>query len=330
MSTRRNFLKKSGILSALALTGLPKFSQALNEEIKNFDPKTKKPVVLSTWNHGLAANEAAWKILSSNGTALDAVEKGVMVTENDFTNLSVGLGGLPDRDGNVTLDASIMDHKGRCGGVAFLQRIKHPVSVARLVMEKTPHVLLVGSGAQKFALANGFHLESETLSPEAEEIYKNWLKTGQYKPAINTENHDTIGMIAIDANGNLSGACTTSGLAYKMYGRVGDSPVIGAGMYVDNEIGAACATGVGEAVLRICGSFLIVELMRQGYSPGEACRKAIERLILKNPDFKEVQVGFLALNKRGEHGAYSLQKGFNYALADNNGNKLFDSEYKLK
>jgi len=327
MASRRDFLKKAGIASALALTGIPKISKALPEENISFLQGERKPVVISTWDHGLAANDAAWKILSAGGTALDAVEKGVMVTEDDFTNLSVGLGGLPDREGIVTLDASIMDEKGRCGGVAFLQRIKHPVAVARLVMEKTPHVLIVGSGAQKFALANGFKLEPGKLSAEAEKQYKEWLKKSEYKPKANIENHDTIGMVAMDANGNLSGSCTTSGLAYKMHGRVGDSPVIGAGMYVDNEVGAACATGVGETVLRICGSFLVVELMRQGLSPEEACKKAVERLVSKNTNLKDVQVGFLALNKKGEHGAYALQKGFNYALADNSGNKLFDSDY---
>jgi N4-(beta-N-acetylglucosaminyl)-L-asparaginase len=254
----------------------------------------------------------------------------VMVCEDDFTNLSVGLGGLPDRDGHVTLDASIMDEKGRCGGVAFLERIKHPISVARLVMEKTQHVLMVGEGAQKFALDNGFILESAKLSAEAEKLYKEWLKSSTYKPMINIENHDTIGMVAMDEFGNLSGSCTTSGLAYKMHGRVGDSPIIGAGMYVDNEVGAACATGVGETVLRICGSYLVVELMRQGLSPEEACKKAVERLIKKNPNYKDVQVGFLALNKNGVHGAYSLQKGFTYALADSEGNKLFKASSHLK
>ncbi len=330
MSTRRSFIKKSAIASALAAIGLPTIANAFAGENLSQITEGKKPVVISTWNHGLAANEAAWKILSEKGNALDAVEKGVMVCEDDFTNLSVGLGGLPDRDGNVTLDASIMDEKGRCGAVAFLQRIKHPISVARMVMEKTPHVLLAGKGAQKFALDNGFKLESKKLSVEAEKQYKEWLKTSQYKPVANIENHDTIGMVAIDANGNLSGSCTTSGLAYKLHGRVGDSPIIGAGMYVDNEVGAACATGVGETVLRICGSYLVVELMRQGLSPMEACKKAIDRLIAKNPNYKDVQVGFLALNKNGEHGAYALQKGFNYALADNTGNKMFDSTYYVK
>jgi isoaspartyl peptidase/L-asparaginase-like protein (Ntn-hydrolase superfamily) len=328
MTTRRNFLKKTGILSALTLVGIPKISKSVNLET-NF-AAVKKPVVLSTWAHGLAANEGAWKILSANGKALDAVEKGVMVTEADITNLSVGLSALPDRDGIVTLDASIMDENGRCGAVACLERIKHPIAVARLVMDKTPHVLLVGEGAQKFALDNGFKLEPKTLSPEAEKNYNEWLKKSEYKPKINIENHDTIGMIAIDANGDLSGSCTTSGLAYKMHGRVGDSPIIGAGMYVDNEVGAACATGLGETVLRICGSFLVVELMRQGHSPQDACKKAVERLVKKNPDYKNAQVGFLAINKKGVHGAYALQKGFNYAIADNSGNKLIDAASYLK
>jgi N4-(beta-N-acetylglucosaminyl)-L-asparaginase len=330
MGSRRDFIRKTGALSALSLAGLSAFGKTQADDTGESPQAERKPVVISTWNHGIAANEAAWKILSSNGTALDAVEKGVMVTEDDLSNLSVGLGGLPDRDGNVTLDASIMDEKGRCGGVAFLERIKHPVSVARLVMEKTPHVLIVGAGAQKFALENGFKLEPKKLSAEAERNYRDWLKKAEYKPKANIENHDTIGMVAIDAQGNLSGSCTTSGLAYKMNGRVGDSPIIGAGMYVDNETGAACATGVGETVLRICGSFLVVELMRQGHSPAEACKKAIDRLVAKNPNYKDVQVGFLALNKKGEHGAYALQKGFNYALADKSGNKLFDADYFLK
>ncbi|MDZ4665478.1 MAG: N(4)-(beta-N-acetylglucosaminyl)-L-asparaginase [Bacteroidota bacterium] len=326
MTTRRNFLKFSALVGSLFAFSKSKAVTLVEQG----STEVRKPVVISTWKHGLAANDGAWKILSANGAALDAVEKGVMVTEDDLTNLSVGLGGLPDRDGNVTLDASIMDEKGRCGGVAFLERIKHPISVARMVMEKTPHVLIVGSGAQKFALVNGFKLEPKKLTAEAEKAYKEWLKKSDYKPMMNIENHDTIGMVAMDMSGNLSGSCTTSGLAYKINGRVGDSPIIGAGMYVDNEVGAACATGVGETVLKICGSYLVVELMRQGLSPKDACKKAIERLVSKNPNYKEVQVGFLALNKKGEHGAYALQKGFNYALADNSGNKLFDADYFLK
>ena len=332
-TSRRTFIKNSVMAPALLTGGLAAcVAEGKKEEEKKSgvkDPEVKKPVVISTWKHGLAANEGAWKILSANGNALDAVEKGVNVTENDFTNLSVGLGGLPDRDGIVTLDASIMDEKGRCGSVAFLQHIKNPVSVARMVMEKTPHVMLAGDGALTFALDNGFKREEEKLSPESEKRWKEWLKTAQYKPLINFENHDTIGMLALDMNGNLSGSCTTSGLAYKLHGRIGDSPVIGAGMYVDNEVGAACATGVGETVLRICGSFLVVELMRQGLSPTDACKKAIERLVAKNPNYKDVQVGFLALNKNGATGAFAVQKEFDYALYDSSGNNLIRAESYL-
>jgi len=316
MKTRRDFLK----LSALGAGMLP-FSNALAKA-----HTVNKPIVISTWNFGLGANVEAWKILSKQGRALDAVEAGAKVPEGDPKETSVGLGGLPDRDGRVTLDACIMDEHGNCGSVAFLQNIVHPISVARAVMEKTPHVMLVGEGALQFALANGFKKE-KLLTKESEQAWKEWLKTAQYKPVANIENHDTIGIVALDAQGNLSGACTTSGLAYKMHGRVGDSPIIGAGMYVDNEIGAAAATGVGEEVIKIVGCHLVVELMRQGSSPEDACRQAVERIIKKNPTrAKEVQVGFLALNKNGEYGAYCLQKGFNFAVHDASGNRLIDSK----
>ena len=290
----------------------------------------RKPIVISTWKEGINANKAAWEILKNGGRALDAVEAGVMVTENSL-NCCVGLGANPDRDGFVTLDASIMDDHGNCGSVAFLERIKHPISVARKVMEKTPHVLLVGDGAQKFAVAEGFPLEEQKLSEDAEKSYKEWLKKSEYKPKINIENsghafapnklengdwnHDTIGMVALDANGNLSGSCTTSGMAFKMRGRVGDSPIIGAGLYVDNEIGAATATGQGEDVIKICGTHLVVELMRQGLKPEAACKKAVERIINKNPQrAKEIQVGFIAINKQGEYGGYCIQSGFDFAV----------------
>ena len=316
MRTRRDFLKLSALLPVSALATE---SQAVT-----------KPIVLSTWNFGLQANEAAWKILSGGGRALDAVEAGAKVPEGDPKETSVGLGGLPDRDGHVTLDACIMDENGRCGSVAFLEHIVHPISVARMVMEKTPHVMLVGEGALQFALANGFKKQN-LLTKESEKTWREWTKKAEYKPIINVENHDTIGIIALDSNGDLSGACTTSGLAFKMRGRVGDSPIIGAGLYVDNEIGAATATGVGEEVIRIVGCHLVVELMRQGNSPEQACKLAIERILKKNPaKAKEVQVGFLALNKNGEYGAYCLQKGFNYAKYDNRGNALIDSlSYQL-
>jgi N4-(beta-N-acetylglucosaminyl)-L-asparaginase len=274
----------------------------------------------------MAANVEAWKVLSSGGRALDAVEAGARVPEADPKETSVGLGGLPDRDGKVTLDSCIMDENGNCGSVAFLEHIVHPVSVARKVMERTPHIMLIGEGALQFALANGFKKE-KLLTPESEKAWKEWLKKAQYKPIVNIENHDTIGIIALDAQGNLSGACTTSGMAYKMHGRVGDSPIIGAGLYVDNEVGAATSTGLGEEVIRIVGCHLVVELMRQGNSPEDACRMAVERIIKKNPEkSKQIQVGFLALNKNGEHGAYCLQKGFTFAKYDRAGNLLNNSK----
>ncbi len=324
MTTRRTFVKLSAMSAAL-FSVTKSFSKSLSAAGEG-----TKPVVLSTWKHGVAANEGAWKVLSSGGRALDAVEQGVMVTESDIKNLSVGLWALPDRDGHVTLDACIMDEKSNCGSVCFLQHIKHPISVARMVMEKTPHIMLAGEGALKFALDNGFTKETFDRSPEADAAWKEWLRKSEYKPIINFENHDTIGMIALDASGNLSGSCTTSGLSYKMHGRVGDSPIIGASLFVDNEVGAATATGVGEEVIRICGSHTIVEMMRAGHSPEEACRIALERIKKSPKNLKDMQIGFLAINKHGESGAYALHKGFNYvAYSANNNNQLIDSKFLL-
>ncbi len=295
-----------------------------------------KPIVISTWDFGVAANQAAWAVLVANGNAIDAVEQGVRVPEADPKNHSVGLGGYPDRDGKVTLDASIMDHNGGCGSVAALEHIVHAISVARLVMDKTPHVMLAGNGALQFALGQGFKKEN-LLTEDAAAAYKEWLLKSAYKPEINTENktstpknlkggaynHDTIGMLAIDSKGNLSGACTTSGMAFKLAGRVGDSPIIGAGLYIDNLIGGATSTGVGEEVIRIVGSFLVVELMRQGFSPDQACKEAVMRIIRKRLDTaKEIQVGFLALNKKGEYGSFAIQPGFSFAVCDHKDQKL--------
>ncbi len=322
MTSRRDFIKLSALgATAAAVPGLA--------EAEVPAKTVRKPIVLSTWNFGLAANVDAWKVLSAGGRALDAVEAGAKVPEADPTETSVGYGGLPDRDGHVTLDACIMDENGNCGSVAALEHIMHPISVARAVMEKTPHVMLVGEGALQFALENGFQ-KMNLLTPESEKAWKEWQKKSEYKPVINIENHDTIGIIALDSAGNLSGACTTSGMAYKMHGRVGDSPIIGAGLYVDNEVGAATSTGLGEEVIRIVGCHLVVELMRQGHSPEEACRQAVERIVKKNPaKAKEIQVGFLALNKQGEYGAYCLQKGFTYAVYDASGNAMHTPKNKF-
>lgn len=332
MANRRNFIKTAAIGSvAIALNSFK--SKEEKEEIVITDKKINKPIVLSTWNFGIQANEAAWEVLKNKGRALDAVEAGVKIPEGDPKERSVGYGGRPDRDGKVTLDACIMDEFSNIGSVACLQHIKHPISVARAVMEKTPHVMLVGDGALQFALSQGFQKEN-LLVEESEKEWKEWLKTSQYKPIANIENHDTIGMIALDAQGNLSGACTTSGMAFKMHGRVGDSPIIGAGLYVDNEIGAATATGHGEEVIRITGCHLVVELMRQGKSPQKACEEAVARIVKltknRGKELKDIQVGFIALNKKGEYGSYCIQGGFNYAVQDASGSKLIDANYFLK
>jgi len=323
MYNRRNFLKTTA--ASAALLALKQNSLAANTSISG-------PMVISTWDFGIAANAAAWQVLSSKGKALDAVENGVKVPEADISNQTVGYGGLPDRDGIVTLDACIMDHLGNCGAVLAIENIKHPIAVARLVMEKTPHIILAGDGAKQFALEQGFKSEN-LLTEKSKKDWLEWLKTAKYQPQINIENklyqkaapeklpgnkynHDTIGMLAIDAFGNMAGACTTSGMAYKIHGRVGDSPIIGAGLYIDGEVGGATATGVGEEVIRNVGSFLVVELMRQGYSPTEACKEAVNRIIKKNKNSKNIQVGFIALHKSGQYGAYAIQKGFSYALCN--------------
>lgn len=326
MQTRRQFLKISALTTALfPFLKLKKFNTG------NFSNVGTKPIVLSTWHFGVPANAEAWKVLSNGGWALDAVEAGVKIPEGDPNVRSVGYGGLPDRDGHVTLDACIMDEALNCGSVACIENIMHPISVARLVMEKTPHIMIVGEGAYQFAIDQGFKKEN-LLTPESEKIWKDWLNKSGYKPKIDGANHDTIGMIALDSNGRLCGACTTSGLSFKYHGRVGDSPIIGAGLYVDGEIGAATSTGIGEEVIRISGTHLVVELMRQGRTPQEACEEAVGRVV-KNKGSKidaDFQVGFLALNKNGEYGAYAVNKGFQYAVYSSEENNLLkDSKSKL-
>lgn len=332
MANRRNFLKTTALASAgLAFTAFNKNAEEI--EVESISKKTVKPIVLSTWRFGIEANAEAWKILNNKGRALDAVEAGVKIPEENPEERSVGYGGRPDRDGRVTLDACIMDEFSNIGSVACLENIKHPISVARLVMEKTPHVMLVGDGALQFALEQGFKKEN-LLTPESEKEWKEWLKTSEYLPKANIENHDTIGMIALDIQGNLSGACTTSGMAFKMHGRVGDSPIIGAGLFVDNEVGAATATGHGEEVIRVVGCHLVVELMRQGKSPQKACEEAVSRIVkkikLRGKSLNDIQVGFIALNKNGEYGSYCVQGGFNYAVHDVTGNRLIDADFHLK
>jgi len=332
MFTRRRFLHTTALSSVGILF---KRSNEPHQVVINVKDN---PVVIATWGDNVKANAAAWGILGKGGRSIDAVEAGVQVPESDPTDQSVGYGGLPDRDGKVTLDACIMDEQGNCGAVMFLESIMHPIKIARLVMEKTPHVQLAGEGALQFALANGYKMEN-LLTPESEKVWQEWLKTSKYDPMTipklleqknqpgQRDNHDTIGMIALDASGNLSGACTTSGMAFKMRGRVGDSPIIGAGLFVDNEVGAATSTGVGEEVIRICGSHTVVELMRQGLNPELACKKTVERIVRKRGNkAKDVQVGFIAVNTKGGYGGYALQKGFTYAVHSKMGNQVFDAK----
>jgi|TARA_B110001452_G_scaffold223061_1_gene196146 N4-(beta-N-acetylglucosaminyl)-L-asparaginase len=332
MSNRRNFIKKA-TLGSVGMTTVSSWSSAFTADPSITASKTlQKPLIISTWNHGLEANAEALNQLNNGKTALDAIVSGVGICEADPANKSVGYGGLPDREGHVTLDACIMDHKSNCGSVSFLQEIKHPIAVAQKVLENTPHVMLSGKGAQDFALSQGF-LKENLLTSESKKDWEEWLKKSKYKPVINMENHDTISMLVLDENGNLSGGCTTSGAAWKMHGRVGDSPIIGAGLFLDNEVGAAAATGLGEAVIRTAGSAMVVELMRQGKSPFDACKEIVERIYDKHKDHRDMeylQVGFIAVNKNGDHGGYSLRSGFNYAVCDiENGNRMEDSQFKM-
>ena len=328
---RRNFIKKASV-TGLGLVAVSSSIISCDDTTENKKAVvvgtlvTFKPLVIATWKTDLAVETAA-KILEKGGSALEAVELGCRIEEANEKGQSVGKGGLPDRDGEVTLDACIMNEKGDYGAVLGVKNIKHVISVARKVMEETPHVMLVGEGAEKFAVSKGFNREN-LLTQASKKAWEKWKEKSEYKPIINIENHDTIGMLAIDQQGNISGACTTSGLAYKMAGRVGDSPIIGGGLFVDNEIGGASATGLGEEVLKTVGSFLIVELMRQGKSPQEACEEAIGRIVNKpGKDFKNFQVGYIAVNKKGETGAYSIHEWFSYNVYREKENKNIKSDY---
>lgn len=329
---RRKFIQNASLSTLGIAVGSSVFASEIKKTI-SVENETESensgyPMVIATWNVNDSTAEA-WRVLQEGKSALDAIEKGCMVEEANAEGQSVGIGGLPDRDGNVTLDACIMDSKGNYGAVVYLQNIMHPISVARKVMEDTPHVILAGKGAEQFAYSEGFE-KTNLLTEASKKAWEEWKKTSKYKPIINIENHDTIGMLAIDKNGDISGGCTTSGLAYKMAGRVGDSPIIGSGLFIDNEIGGATATGLGEEVLKTVGSFLIVELMRQGKTPQQACEEAIGRIIKKSPNFKDFQVGYIAVNKKGETGYYAIHDGFWVTKYQNDKNENFPSDYYNK
>ena len=311
MSSRRAFLRQSAALGAATLP----VSCALTVARPGAGRPTA-PAVLATWDNRAAA-EAAWTVLRARGAALDAAEQGARIPEADPADRSVGRGGRPDQSGRVTVDACVMDHRHRCGAVAALEDILHPVSVARRVMEATPHVLLVGEGAREFALAQGFE-RADLLTDESEREWRAWLDSREARPGINIErrlpveeDHDTIGLLALDGSGHLAGACTTSGWAYKLRGRVGDSPIIGAGLYVDGEVGAATATGHGEEMVRVVAAHSVVEAMRHGATPADACRATVARVRRVTPsDESEIQAALLAMSATGQVGGFALQPGF--------------------
>ena len=316
---RRNFIFdifSVGIVSAM--------STKLRAVNLNFTPMVRS---ISTWKT-TEANQKAGQMLDKGEHALDAAVAGVAIEEENPKNTTVGYGGAPDRTGKVTLDACVMNHLGDCGSVVAVENIVNVAKLAKDVMEKTPHVMLSGKGAEEFAISQGYK-KTDLLTDKSKKEWEEWLKDQDYRPIINIENHDTIGMLCIDKNNNLSGACTTSGLAYKMKGRVGDSPIIGSGLFIDNKIGGAVATGLGEEVVKTVGSFLVVELMRQGLSPQEACEKAVKRIVSNNTQENKFQVAYIAMNKKGEVGSYSIEPGFTYMDYVNGENKEIFSKSEL-
>jgi len=323
MTSRRDVMAALG-----AIGGALPFATAARAQATAAAPA----LIVSTWDFGAAANDAAYARMKAGGSLLDVVEAGAMVPEADPENHSVGYGGYPDRDGHVTLDAVIMDDRGDVGAVAALEDTDHAISVARRVMEKTPHTLIVGEGATRFARDQGFP-KVDLLTPAAEKAWRDWLKTAKYQPVANSENagstrlprggapdHDTIGLLARDTAGHLAGACTTSGMAFKMRGRVGDSPQVGAGLYVEAGVGGATSTGLGEEVTRVAGSARVVASMRAGATPQAACEEVVRHIArLRGDAIRGVQVGFLALDTKGAVGAFCLLPGFTYAVTDARG-----------
>jgi N4-(beta-N-acetylglucosaminyl)-L-asparaginase len=271
---------------------------------------------VSTWPFGKPANEQALRVLTQGGSNLDAVEQGIWVVESDPANHSVGLGGQPNAAGVVQLDACIMSGPGhRAGSVAALEGIRHPISAARRVMEKTPHVMLVGEGARLFALQEGLEAVEADSGQKYQEWHRQQIKNRGDSAQGKKANHDTIALLVLGPDGNLAGGCSTSGLAGKLPGRVGDSPILGSGLYLDNEVGAAGATGVGENVMRYCATFMIVEFMRQGLHPQAACEQTIQRIAKQDPKGLDLSINFVALDKRGRFGAAGTDKGFQFAAA---------------
>ncbi|MGB6268694.1 MAG: N(4)-(beta-N-acetylglucosaminyl)-L-asparaginase [Olleya sp.] len=333
---RRKFIKNAS-LTGLGLAVASSTISCKNESNNTTNPETdakpmtdltKFPIAICTW--GFAnANAKAGEVLENGTNALNAAIAGVAIEEENIKNTTVGKGGTPDRAGNVTLDACVMDSNGDCGAVVCVENITNVAALAKKVMTETPHVMLTGEGAEEFAYTQGFKKEA-LLTEASKKAFEEWKKSPEYKPIINIENHDTIGMLCIDKAGDIAGACTTSGLSYKMKGRVGDSPIIGSGLFIDNEVGGATATGMGEEIMKTVGSFLIVELMRNGMHPQQACEEAVNRVVNKNKNFKDFQVAYIAINKAGEVGSYCIHQGFTYMKYQNGNNENIQSKFVVK
>lgn len=280
------------------------------------------PLVISSWTYGLKANANAFKVLVNGGTALDAVEQGIRAMEEDPNEPCAGIGALPDKKGRVTLDASIMDHNLNVGSVAGLEHILHPVSVARSIMEKSNCTSIVGEGALEFALNQGYE-RTNLLTSKADIEWQEWLNNKHYKRSPDFNHTDTVATLAIDKFGNMSGATSSGGVAFKEPQSIYDSAVIGAGLFVDNEIGAAVATGGTGDAIRVAGAHLVVELLRQGKNPQEACFEAVERIFRYRADkMDNNNIAFLALTKKGVYGGFSLQSGFTFAVQNTEGRFL--------
>ena len=300
-----------------------------------------QPIILATWTFGQIAVRAGWPHLAPGaGGSLEAVEQGCRAVEADPEVMTVGYGGYPDCDGEVAVDAAIMRSPAECGAVGGVKRFMHPVSIARLVMTETPHVMLVGPGAEAFARRQGMQ-PTELLTEAAREAWEKWRReqpgtetswcaAGQEprraegEPLHGEPTHDTVGVLAIDSAGAMAGACSTSGLAFKLPGRVGDSPIIGHGLYVDPWHGAAVATGVGELVMSVCGTFLAVEEMRRGASPAEAAMAVMWRIAESRPLKEKDQAGIITLAPSGEWSSAALRPDFRVAVRTAERDELLD------
>ena len=320
---RRAFMRSVSAAAAIGATELSAAGEPGGA------PDAGQPVFLSTWAHGKPANERAAEVFRQGGSLLDAIEKGINVPENDPSVTSVGYGGLPNSQGVVELDAAIMDGmRHRAGAVCSLREIKNPISVARLVLEKTKHTTLAGDGALRFALRMGFEPQ-QLLTPESLKKWMDWKSNPKRETfwLDPTQNHDTIGMVATDGKGHVVSGCSTSGLAWKIPGRVGDSPLIGCGVYADDNVGAASATGDGDLMTNYCTSVSIVHLMARGASPQDACAELLQHMAKTDPKNKSADACVIAMNTRGDTGAASMRSGYRlkYALWRNGESQLLEA-----